>query len=332
MVQDWVESHVADKVLPASNGREIHFDCPFCTDTRKRMYLNLSTNKIYCHNCQAKGTILNLIQFVNKTTFEQAKIQYKEIVGTQFVPQEVTRESLMTNLLLPLVRELDKRPIPLPESLKRINPNKPTPPEKRAIKYLNSRGVTNKQIVNCGMAVSLESEWKDRVIIPIIERGQTTFYVGRAISKNAKLKEKSPSNEDFQISKSEVIFNLDKAVAKYGKIIISEGIFDALSFGDIGVSLLGKVLYQDQLNKILEYKDQIDEVFIALDWDAHQQATEMAEVLSEWFKVSIVNIPKKLDDPNNVLCKKGRELLFDLVEDAQEYSPFVKLQRKLRFK
>ena len=144
------------------------------------------------------------------------------------------------------------------------------------------------------------------------------------------MKEKSPSDEDYQISKSEVIFNIDRAARKYHSCVISEGIFDCLSFGDIGVSLLGKTLYESQLNILLDYRELLTEgVYIALDWDAKDKATEIAERLSEFFDVKMINIPQEYDDPNKYRQSHSLSEMWDLIRTAEPFGEFSGLRRML---
>ena len=63
------------------------------------------------------------------------------------------------------------------------------------------------------------------------------------------------------------------------------------------------------------------------DWDAKDKATEMAEKLSEYFDVKIINIPKEGDDPNNYLQKYGRKAMWKLIEDAEDYGEFSSITR-----
>jgi ORF023 len=175
----------------------------------------------------------------------------------------------------------------------------------------------------------MDGEYRNRVIIPIYESGELKFWVARAIQRDIKMKEKSPSDEDYQISKSEVIFNIDIAAKQYHSCVICEGIFDALSYGNVGVSLLGKSLYQEQLNILLGYRELLTEgVYISLDNDAKKDALKIASKLSEYFKVYIVNIPSELDDPNNVLMTKGIKYLYSLLENAEEYEEFTSIRSR----
>lgn len=328
-ISDWLETHVDDNVKYTGNGKEAHFNCVVCSDTRHRMYVNLETGEVYCHNCGYKSNILGLIQVVEGVEFSKAYGIFESIKGNLILPEKISRNSINGVFMQDLKNTLDKRPIPLPEEYCKLDPKHTNIVTKRAINYLHSRKITDKQIVEHNMGFCMSGDYKNRVIIPITGKdNQLKFWVARAINKDAKMKEKSPSNTDYQISKSEVIFNLDKAARKYHSIVISEGIFDALSYGDIGVSLLGKSLYQEQLNLLLDYRELLTEgVFVSLDWDARDKATEMAEVLSQYFTVYIINIPKELDDPNNCLQKRGRAYMNELIATAEKHEEFSSLRR-----
>lgn len=328
-ISDWLETHVDDRIKYTGNGKEAHFNCVVCSDTRHRMYVNLETGEVYCHNCGYKSSILGLIQVVEGVEFSKAHSIFEGIKGNLTLPEKISRNNINEVFMGNLKNTLDKRPIPLPEEYCRLDPNHTNIVTKRAINYLHSRKITDKQIVDHNMGFCMSGEYKNRVIIPVTgQNNQLMFWVARAISKDVKMKEKSPSNTDYQISKSEVVFNLDKAARKYHSIVICEGIFDALAYGDIGVSLLGKSLYQEQLNLLLDYRELLTEgVFVSLDWDARDKATEIAKTLSQYFTVYIVNIPKELDDPNNSLQQMGKSYMNELLVNAEQYEEFSSLKR-----
>lgn len=328
MIVDWIESNIDDNLKYTGTGKEVHFNCVVCGEIRHRMYVNLETGKVYCHNCGYKGNIISLIQYVEGVSFSRANDIFKDIRGNLSLPENISKNLLENVFAEDLRKDLLKRAIPLPEEFSLLNPQKTNIATRRAVKYLHSRKVTDKQIIEHKMGFCMSGEYKNRVIIPITENGDLKFWVARAISSDVKMKEKSPSDEDYQISKSEVIFNIDRASKKYHTAVICEGIFDALAFGDVGVSLLGKSLYQEQLNILLDYRALLTNgLYISLDWDAKDKATEMAEKLSEYFDVKIINIPKEGDDPNNYLQKHGRKAMWKLIEDAEDYGEFSSIKR-----
>lgn len=330
-VIDWLEANIDSQIKYAGNGREVHMNCPYCGEIRHRFYVNLETLVCHCHNCGYSPTFVQLIQYVESISFSGAHTVFKNIKGNLAVPEYINRD-LVGNMFVDLRKDLTKRAIPLPEEYTPLDPQKTNIVTKRAIKYLNSRKITNEQIVDHKMGFCMSGEYKNRVIIPITENGELRFWVARAISPDAKMKEKSPSDADYQISKSEVIFNIDRAARKYHAIVISEGIFDALSWSDIGISLLGKSLYQEQLNILLDYRELLTNgIYIALDWDAKDKATEMAEKLSEYFDVKMINIPEEDDDPNSYLQKHGKNAMWKLIENAEDFGEFSPVKRLLAY-
>lgn len=332
MIEDWIKLHLGLNVKYASTKGELHICCPVCNETRYRLYINVDSGLIYCHNCQFKGSIVKLIQYVEGITKEKAESLLKDISDNLILPYKV-EESVLGKLIYSLYNiSPQKRAIPLPEEFQKFSQNfsEKNFIAKKALKYLQQRGITKKQILNCGMGICTEGEYKNRIIIPIFLEGNFQFWVARAISDNTKLKEKSPSAQEYQYSKSEVIFNLDSAAKKYNSIVISEGIFDALSWGDIGVALLGKSLYDSQFNLILKYKDLLTQgIYIALDADAVDSATLIAEKLKSFFKVMMINIPKEYDDPNNYLLTHSKNSMWELIMNAEEYTEFSIIKRKL---
>lgn len=329
-IEDWAEQNIDGKIKHTGNGKEIHFNCPVCGESRYRCFTNLDSGKVHCHNCGWSTNIVGLIQYVEGVSWSKAKLIFKDVRGNFSLPENVSKELSGRMFSEDFRKDLKKRPIPLPEEFSVLNPECTNIVTKRAIKYLNKRGITNSQIVQHNFGFCMSGDYKNRVIIPVTEDGNLKFWVARAISSDAFMKEKSPSNEDYQISKSEVIFNIDRAARVYHAAVISEGIFDALAWGDIGVSLLGKSLYQEQLNILLDYRELLTQgVFIALDWDAKDKATEIAQMLSEFFPVYMVNLPKELDDPNNALKVVGRKAMWKFLEEAEPFSEFSGLRRML---
>ena len=330
IIIDWLEANIDDNLKFTGNGKETHFNCPICGESRHRMFVNLESGLVYCHNCGYKSNIVGLIQWVEGISFTRANAIFNDIKGSFVLPETISKDLVSNMFTRDFRKDLKKRAIPLPEEYVPLDPEHTNIRTKAAIKYLHSRKVTDKQIVQHKMGFCMSGEYKNRVIIPIMENDELRFWVARAISSDVKMKEKSPSDEDYQISKSEVIFNIDRAAREYHTCIISEGIFDGLSWGDVGVSLLGKTLYQEQLNILLDYRELLtDGVYVAVDWDAKDKATEMAEELSQYFDVKIINIPKEFDDPNKYLQKNGRKSMYKLIEEAEPYTEFSGLRRML---
>ena len=331
MVEDWVNQYISSDIHHTGSGQEIHVCCPVCGEIRYRLYINLITGQVYCHNCQFKGTLVKLIQYVEKISYSSAQKRFDDIKGNIVLPEFLVDDLEHRLFAGDLhVFETHKRAIPLPDEFQLISGNNSVIAQ-QAKNYLLKRGITEQQISVYQMGVCVTGKYANRIIIPIYQNGELKFWVARAMSSGVKLKERSPSNAFYQYGKSEVIFNLDIAAATYHSAVISEGIFDALSWGGIGISLLGKVLYDSQLNLLLEYRDQLTEgLYIALDADAETDMMAIATVLSNFFSVKIIYIPPEFDDPNNYLLTHSRGEMWKLIICAVEFGEFTALRSKLQ--
>jgi DNA primase len=329
-ISEYLEEVIDDNIKYTSKGDEVHFNCPKCGDIRHRMFVNLSSHVFYCQNCGYTGTFVSFIKDIEGISFEQARQRYKEITGSMYLPEDIVAELRENISNLNVQRpELPKRAIPLPDEYSKLNFLSRNPVNKRALKYLKERMVSLKQIKEHHMGYCIDGQYESRIILPIYENTELRFWVARAIGNNHFRKEMSPTNEEYQISKSQVIFNIYNAAKLYGSAVISEGIFDACPWGEIGTSLLGKRMSDDQLAILLSYKDYLpDGVYIALDYDARKDAVRMADMIYQYMPVKIVNIPEGYDDPNFYARKFGREALFELLNSAVEYDIKYKLKQK----
>lgn len=328
-VTDYLDTVINDRIIYTQNNAEVHFNCPMCGEHRHRMYVNLSTHKTYCHNCGWSGTLLKLIQVLEGVSFEKARSIYKDVKGTMYIPDEVVDELYDTLLLTNVKPKISLRPIPLPEEYVKIDSSRKVPIMQQAIKALHKRAVSDNQIDRHKMGVCYTGNYANRIIIPIYEENQLRFWVARAISKNAYRKEMSPSNLDYQISKSQVIFNISDASKLYNAIVISEGIYDATAWGDIGVSLLGKQMSDEQLSIILSYKEYLTEgVYLCLDEDARANTVKVADELSMHLPVKLIQLPKGYDDPNFTRVNFGKKFMYNLIDKAVEYDNLYKLKTK----
>lgn len=328
MVEDWIIQRIDSSIRYTGSGNEIHICCPVCGETRYRLYINLMTGQVYCHNCQFKGTVVKLIQFVENISYFAAQKRFNEIKGNMVLPENVVYD-LEQRLLTKELPNVQKRSVPLPAEFQLIS-NSMNLVSKKAKRYLMRRGITSKQIEQYNLGICTTGQYANRIIIPIYQGSELMFWVSRAMSSKTKLKEQSPSNSFYQYGKSEVIFNLDQAATKYHSAVISEGIFDAMSWGNIGISLLGKSMYDAQFNLLLNYKNQLtDGLYIALDADAESDAMLIASLLAPFFPTKIIRISPEFDDPNKYLLAHSKRDMWKLIADAEDFGEFTRLKSTL---
>lgn len=328
MIQDYLEEVIDDNIKPTGKGNEVHFSCPICGEIRHRMYVNLNSHLVVCHNCGYSSNFIQFIMDLEGCNFVKAKERYTEIKGTSYIPEDICHfisQNLLSLQMSTIM--LKKRPIPLPDEYTVLSKSARNPIAKMTLNYLTKeRGLSIQQIQDNKIGYCTSGQYHHRAIIPIYNNDDLQFWVARAITSTASRKELSPPNEPYEISKSEVIFNIHKSSLIHNSLVLSEGIFDALSYGTIGASLLGKRLSSEQFSVLMKYKSYLDCVYISLDNDAYKNATQIADVLCKHIPVKLINLSG--GDPNDLLRKYGRKYLFNLIDTAEEYDLSNKLQRK----
>lgn len=333
MIKDYLETVVNDSIKETQKGDQYKFNCPFCGEIRHRAFVSTITHQFYCHNCQTGLSFIQFIQQIEGISYEKAVERYKDIKGSSYIPDDVIEE-LQKNLILKGVKHsIPLMNVRLPKEYIPLDFNSKNPIMRKAIKHLLSRSISIRQMKQHNFGICLSGEYSHRIIIPIEEMGETKFFVARSIGKpkgadKRFLKEKSPSTEDYQYSKSQVLFNIDNAAKIFNSCVLSEGIYDALSFDDIGVSALGKRVSEEQLALLLDYKPYLTNgVYVGLDYDANKDYIKLADMLTPYFPVFLLELPKG-HDPNSYLKTYGKKAMFDLIDSAHEYDLTYKLKRK----
>jgi len=160
-----------------------------------------------------------------------------------------------------------------------------------ALKYLLNRGITLRDINYYNIHYCVAGKYMRRVIFPIIERGKVIYFVARAIDKNAKKKVLNPRG-------NRELFNLEKA-SRYDRVVLVEGVFDAIKTGDNAIAVLGSHVSQYQIQKMKEYDVHYIDIMFDADKAGKEGALEVARELHKHFRdVRIVDIP--FGDPDQL--------------------------------
>ena len=283
--------HLLESILgkskSARGGNEAVFKCPSCNHHKKKLTVNLSTQKYQCWVCGTfKGhRAFKLLKAVEAppATYEALKqidkqydFKYKKI---KLTPQE--------SLHLP------EGVIPLISSSAILS--------RHANHYLTQRGITQQDIVKYDIHYSETGDLKNMVVIPSYgSNGFLNYYVGRSFDKDSYIKHKlAPSTKD--IVGFEILINWDLPV------ILCEGAFDAMTIKRNAIPLFGKKISASLMKMIIKSKS--DSIYIALDNDAFLDAFEHAKkFISIGKNVHIIEMDEK--DPNELGFEKFTELLY----------------------
>jgi hypothetical protein len=262
-IEDLIRSKISFNYKKANTGFEPVI-CAVCNDYKPRGGFKFDGNIIgfNCFNCGTDGVfeegsthmskkfrkILNAFQIpddeIDKILAENfikngglnlkinSKNEEKEIITLD----QLNNKSRLT-FFTPEVK--------LPKNSIKINKTNPQNDlEKNVVNYLLKRKVLN---TNHDFYISLENEFKNRVIIPFLRQGKIIYWQARSINDDVKQRYLNcPSN------KTAILYNYDELI-RYSDLplFVTEGVFDAIPIN--GVALIGSTINEvkkELLNKV----------------------------------------------------------------------------------
>jgi DNA primase len=268
-------------------GNEQAHHCPFCNHHKKKLQVNLDTQRWHCWVCDSKGrSIQSLLRKLNVDIRDLNRL--KDIYGEDDYTL-VEKDEYVAKLQLP-------------SEFKQLylKPNGFQPEYNQAINYLKQRGITQADIVKYNIGYCSDGLYFGRIIVPSYdENGDLNYFVARSYYKEERMKYKNPPvNRDVIVFDNQINWN--------EPIILCEGVFDSFSIKRNCIPLLGKFLLSKLKNKIIE--KGVKEVTIMLDSDAIADSTKHTDYfLKNGIKVR--NIIPTDKDAGEMGFKKVNELL-----------------------
>ena len=264
--------------------------CPLPTHTsrssRQSFSVNLSLQVWSCHStsCIAArgghvgGHVIDLVAIIERCSLREAGLRLQDWFSVR-APHPVL---LHVPAVEPSVAEPNR---PLSFALQRIDTRHP---------YLTQRGISPATARLFGVGMYRGTGFlAGRCVIPIRdEKSQLVAYAGRAVN-GEEPKYRFPAG----FRKSQVLFNLDRAVQTGGNnVIVVEGFFDALKVHQAGhpvVALMGSSFSQRQSELLLSH---FASVTLMLDGDEPgRRATEfIVQLLIAKLKINKVDLPNHI--------------------------------------
>lgn len=289
-----------------SNGTEHLFHCPKCKHHKRKLSINVDKGVFKCWICDYSGTkVSQLIRRYAPSYYAD----YRQLEGEI----DIAKYDTIFAEHIPEPPQI----IDLPENFQTLT-GKKTRVKRRALKYLYSRGFTDKDILTWKIGFCDFGEYQDRVIIPSFDdEGNVNFFVGRSYTDDW-MKYKNP-----QVSK-DIIFN-DLNIDWDDDIILVEGAFDAMKCKN-AIPLLGSTLRERSrlFQKICEKKPN---VYLALDEDAKGKEFSIAKKLKE-YGISIKTIQIT---PYSDIGEMPQEVVEQRKQNADFVSEMDYLEYKLNF-
>lgn len=179
----------------------------------------------------------------------------------------------------------------LPEFCKPLTKNEKNKVARKALKYLYGRGITYSDINFYNIHYCFYGEYINRVVFPFIRNDELCYFVARTFT-NAKKKILNPTGQ-------KELFNIENA-AKYGEIVLVEGVFDAIMTGDNAVAVLGHDISDYQCDILESYG--IKDINVMFDPEVSLSEIEdlLIRIARKFRTVKYVQIPLGIGDPGKL--------------------------------
>jgi hypothetical protein len=278
-----------DKAIVISWGETYSVDCPFCLDTRQRLYFSHTWGQkdvrtgddmlfvVHCHNepclsTRARQKELHAIVYPFGRWADKVDVTVRPVKP-------------------PVVVAPAKIVLPQTKSLKDLHQLDP------ALRYLKKRGfdpahlAAGDRMLYCYEDLTSNPPIRaPRLVIPIympsaVQPLSNSFApAARLVGWQARLVGNPPNSSAPKYltatgtQKSSLLFGLINAIKTTGPVVLVEGILDALKVGDNGLALLGCTISQSQCALIVRYFPGRP-VVVMLDADAAAKAVEVQKCI-----------------------------------------------------
>ena len=242
---------------------ELLFYCPFCKHHKQKFSINTDTDKYKCWVCDVKGA--NIRRVLKKHVSASVLFEWDKITGRLNIGD---LESMFDN-----GTKNTESIVELPSEFYSLaNKNLPKT-SLAALKYLQDRGVTRKDILKWKIGFCSSGPLEGRVVVPSFNtQGYCNYYIARSITDSWPKYMNPEASKD--ICFNELYLDWDKDVT------LVEGVFDAVK-SDNAIPLLGSTLNDNStLFRKIVFNDPI--LYIALDPDAEKKARSLVDKLIEY--------------------------------------------------
>tara|TARA_Y100001973_G_scaffold105256_1_gene177744 strand:+ start:1995 stop:2930 length:936 start_codon:yes stop_codon:yes gene_type:complete len=246
-------------------GNEHLYHCPYCKHHKKKISVNFDIGAFKCWVCDVRGK--NIYRIVRSFGDYNQRQRWLELDGRLDLKafDQIYKE----------INEVEEEPVcELPEEMISLC-NKHLPrSSKRALDYLYSRGLEDKDIKMWKIGYCTEGRYSGRIIIPSFNRnGDSNYFIARSYVGHKRKYLNPMATKDIIFN--EIMIDWDEPV------VIVEGVFDSIVAGTQAIPILGSTLRtQSRLFQALAMNDT--PVYIALDQDAEKKASWMIKKMVEY--------------------------------------------------
>ena len=294
-----VESYLTSKNIPfVQPGKNVSsgwigLKCFWCGDKSTHLGVNLETKVFTCWRCSKKGNAVEMVKFLDHTSTAGAL----EIISNYTLPGFKQHTKNFSHV----------KKFSYPKEFTDLNPHQKN--------YLQKRNYSPDHLVEKYKVCSggITGEFKNRIIIPIIENNQIIGFTSRSINKHSNLRYKHNKNELNVIPSSDWVYNVDDIHCE--SVLVMEGPTDVWRFGSNCVCIFTSQYSLGKIKKIMS--KGIKNLFIMFDNSeaARGAALRMAEACTPFFEtvetVDLINTddPAELSEDEMLHIKRELKLL-----------------------
>lgn len=287
----------------ARNGKNFDVRCPLCAPadkTKRKLSICVEDDKNHCWTCGWGAR--TLAPLIKRFGSQALLAEYCQ----KYMPAGSRARDIFINIAL------EREKLKLPKDFKLLAlASRVDPDVRQAIRYLESRGMTEHDLWYYRFGVSDERRWHRRIIVPSFDAdGNLNYFTARAIDRDRK-----PKYDNPDCDKMGIVFN-EICVDWSALLVLCEGPFDYVKCGENAVPLLGSDLNENSLlfNRIIAHSTPI-----ALAFDSDMKSTKTiyaAKKLLEYgVAVKIVDLDA-VKDPGDM----SKEQFFRALAAARPFS------------
>ena len=297
-----MNKQAAKKILNEALGRgmdrgsEILFHCPKCNHRKSKLSVNIVKNVFKCWICDYRGrSVRRLIRSFGSYTQLQ---KWDAIFGREDLER-------FDDLFAERSVERNDQTVDLPEEFISLCHDNIPKTGLYARNYLNSRGITDSEIVKWKIGYCFSGEYRNRIVIPSFnDDGNVSYFVARSYNGDTYKYKNPRASKNIVFNELYVNWNED--------LILVEGVFDAINAGN-SVPILGSTLRTDSsLIKKIVYNDT--PVYVALDPDAAEKERKVIKTLLKYdvelYKIDVTGYEDVGSMPKDVFEERKQNATF----------------------
>jgi len=288
-----------------TSGNNYAFYCPICNHRKPKLELDFDTEFYHCWTCQPATKGRSIVSL-----FKRLKISNDLI-------KEVKRYSKYKESRNDKENKEETLQLKLPPEYKSLSDYQSSIIAKHALSYLESRCISQEDIIKYRIGYCESGIYRNCVIIPSYDKlGNLNYFVARTFQKDATRKYFNPKVDKKNIVGFENYINWNIPV------ILCEGVFDAIAIKRNAIPLLGKSITEGLMKELV--KSEVNTIYLCLDRDAQKDALVYAEKLLNLGKeVYLLELEEK--DPSEL----GFESFIKLLHTAKKLDLFDILKKRI---